>query len=470
MCTGTSYTRIEGIDYPCGTTRPISYTARMDFTATPDDLNNFVVASYATNANVDTIHSVKLFVYYTLPDGCELLDDNGNPVVSGSGTIDALNTYIVGQKKPIEVFGNLTIEPPCNDVPFTDIFCLGADLPTYGLVTGDFVQQIGLADCNGNILGGSYYTLDLTEIDEPVVIDANCVTPEVKEVLSCVEDKDGNQWQQIVILLGFDVLSTYYLNTSTLETSLDIGSFEPCPLETTNFTKNKTCAFIDGEQVSGYEISYIQKGKMISVFEYLDGTQVTDYEEFCCDDCVQYAGCFDPRLVRFNSVTFTDGTTIDLDAIYGLDAATSNNVITEVTNLAGGTGQTGNIFNGDFSGCTSIDTWEFQFTNVSKQIQSITTNLVGTLNFSSFGRCSFSSPVLRIDETNICADGGEAIRIAKYDQLGNRVELIFEKTDGTQFTPTTFDDCGGGINVTTNDVGVLFAFGQQQINTSGQLF
>lgn len=397
---GTQYERIEGIDYPCGTTRPLRFVSRMDLTASVDDLNNLSVTSVYANANVDIYHSIKLNVFYTLPGGCQLLDENGEPIASGEGEVKVLNTQIIAQKMPLEVFGTVTVEQPCNNSVFSESFCLGVDIPEYGLVAGtDYVTLLGEKDCEGNTLGGSYYTIDLqTSIEGvEVIIDANCVAPETQSIQKCVEDEKGVQWQQFITTLGSDVLSVYFVSSNPIMTSLDIGKNTPCPIPTTNFTKNKTCAIVKGQDITGYEITYMDNGKPISIFEDLDGNQYTEYDEYCCDDCIQVAGCFDPRFVRFTSIDI-GGQIVDLTAVNGGVNMTNSDVVNYMSTNYNGLFESNTVFGSNYTGCASIDIWEFVFTN-SIEVSTITGIAGGTpisFNFNQIGMCSFQNKTASI--------------------------------------------------------------------------
>ncbi len=388
-CTAAfGYERIEGIGFPCGTTRPLRYTSRMDFTPTVNDLNNLVVTSVYANGNNDIFHSIKLNVFFTLPNGCQVLDENGEPIAD-TGEVKVLNTQIVGQKQPLEVTGQLEIIEPCNNEPFTETFCLGEAVSSVGLVAGDFVLQIGQVDCNGNVVGGSYYTIDgTTEITENVVIDTGCAAPSIQELQNCVQDSEGNEYTQIVITDGTTVYGEFYINTMTLQTVDDIGEYAPCDIPTTNFTKNKICAVIDDSEVSGYEISYNRDGEIESYFEYLNGQTTTDYVEFCCKDCIQEFGCFDPRVTSVVSATMANGDVVLVqDLVVDGSPNSAQDMAQTITSIYGGTGGVPSGTGGSILCYPATNRHSFQFSNLSVQVESIELVSGLTLETGTYGEC-----------------------------------------------------------------------------------
>lgn len=293
------------------------------------------------------------------------------------------------------------LEPSCDTSTVSTIAC--ATEAVTGVEIGDKLLSIAVVDCNNVIQSSATYNIDnnSSEVTEAVLTES-CADADVEELKQCIRDINGVEWTWLSIVdVDGNILSQLFINSGTLT----LGTPEGEPHEWISCVQSsdievKDKCFYDslGRRYDGCEVL-----KFDNSGAYLESTYVVNEKEytvlpnglrgaFDCNLCIQYAGCFDPRIARFNSISFSDGHVIDLDTIYGVDSATTNDVIAEVTAYAGGVGAIPTEYNSPPSiSCNGTNLHEFQFTGLSKQI----TEIVGTLDtytFNAVGACSFLNP------------------------------------------------------------------------------
>ena len=290
----------------------------------------------------------------------------------------------------------VTICPDCPTDSVQTIVCAEEDATD--VTIGDQLLLVGVADCDGNLLSSAAYNLDNQNLPiDPLPLSGACdPQPEVEELRECIVDVASVQWTQLIIINADGSQSDpIYINQENLQLGTPAGDpaeWTSC-LVSSDFEVKDRCFYdSSGNKYDGCEIihfsgtGYTESSYLISGTEYI--TLPTGLRgPFDCGICINEGGCFDPRIARFNSITFADGTVIDLDAIYGVDLATTNDVVAEVTGLAGGTGAIPTEYSTPPSLlCVGSNSHSFQFVGLSNPVVEIAFNF-GIIDFVRFGAC-----------------------------------------------------------------------------------
>ena len=290
--------------------------------------------------------------------------------------------------------------PECPTSTVQTVVCVTE--PAEGVTVGDRLLLVGTVDCEGVLQTSTGYNLDNanTLVDPIPATEACDPSPEVEEIRECLIDTAGQQWTQLVVINVDGTQSDpIFINNTTLGLGTPAGepaAWTSCVATEDVEIKDRCFYSTDGTRYKGCEVikfdgfgNYLESSYIVAGTEYLvlpEGLR----GPFDCEECLNVAGCFDPRLTRFNSVTFEDGTVIDLDAIYGVDAATTNDVVAEVTGYAGGTGDIPTEYSSPPSIlCKGTNLHEFQFTGISVNVVSISSNN-GEFTAQKIGACGLS--------------------------------------------------------------------------------
>lgn len=304
---------------------------------------------------------------------------------------------------------------PCgtNDVCFdveqsSDLVCISVD----GNDIYAFAITEKISDCNTgqeiatnnyftDLLGNNYNATDVT-------LSVDC-TGDITQGQVCV---DG----QTINVITLDGVTTYYdLGGNQIEEPKEIDYVGAC---TEPYTAIKYCAVVDGNQVSGL----LHVGESGTYFTDSNGRLLSNAIPFCCDDCIQSAGCFDPRLTTATSATLCDGTVIPVqDLVLDGRPNSTQDMAATITSLYGGTGGVPSGTSGSLLCYPSTNRHSIEIVGANVCIESYQLS-TGTIEVETFGSCEFETKKAVQFTREYCdSETGKAVVIIDYDNASSSV-------------------------------------------------
>lgn len=425
-CTVSSnYTQTEFIGFPCGTTRPTDALQESISTvngiSTGADLQDLVIRLMAIN-NTDIVTCTNFIVDYSLPDGCSELDENGNPIgyvekkvlnVAFDAACSDTLVVSIAEKDQIDVTEQFILN--CDDTDGDDI----GDVLYYTQIVTTFTNGAQSNQTTTN-LEDDFLTI-YTPINPVDECEAGILPPTDRERLCDSGNNDYPYFQNTFVVNQTSVLVTNTeLDGMTNYTVL--GQPISCP---DVISTQKACVLFEGESYKGTTYIFANGD---GYFEGYNGLIIDkgDYQEYCCNDCIQASECFGGRGASASSATLEDGTVVLVqDLIVDGIPNSVNDLAQTLVNLYGGTYST---LDEDLTYCGNTDLKNYEFIGLSVEIDFIT-NLFGGSEFIidvvRFGNCDFSNNVADVN-WDYCIDN-EKVKIVTFE---NNNTIIYN-LDGT---------------------------------------
>jgi|GEM_PF-2022789 len=415
---GVTFTPAQPLPQPGSGT----YTVSVPYSGlTASQLANFRFGILVLDAE-DIIHSVVANIEYE----CNVVPEAKK----------YLNVVIdTACQAPLPIIGEVTIvpEPPKEECE-GEYFLLCDDVNGDG--EGEVLYYDYVVTCTLNGVISNRFTTSV-DVDyqpyNPVNPTTNCdpaILPPVEKHILCDDGNNNEPFFQYSYVADGNVIVTNQTELDEVTPYVLVGNAVICPEKV---LLDRKCFITEFEDI-------------VQVYYFTDGSdEVRVYapngtfsiltnpprliHEVCCDvcfDCIQYGGCFDPRVALITEITLADGTILDLP--YPLNA---NGVVAELEALYGGQISYPSGTTGTFNCGSGTNIHEFQMTNLEVEIGSITIN-GNVVEFEKIGNCgdlnnNIDLPIVACD--TICSINEDPKRI------------IAENVPGT-YSITVDSDCG----------------------------
>lgn len=254
--TGT-YTETEGVGFPCGTARPSNtlFESIVDIDGmTGADLQDFALRFTALNEGTDVVGATNIILDYSIPIGCELLDENGNPISTENETYlkvgidascsDTLFVYSIPAPTNPQPITQSNWALKCDDTNNDGI----GDILYYDLVEITYVDGIQIG------IDITQFESDFATPYTPIAGDAPCedgLTPPTNDILLCdygTEPPTKFIRRSTTINTTNVVVTDLELDLVTMYTA--IGNIDTCPEETATL---KDCGYCCTYRLGRYQ-------------------------------------------------------------------------------------------------------------------------------------------------------------------------------------------------------------------------